>query len=394
MGALLVLSLKNNNLQAAGGKALAEGLKGNQVITELNVANNDLGFTSGVGPDMSGVIAHQQMMQKVGCNKLMPLLADITLTELDISGIGFGSDGAVAVAKYISDNGAISSVNLLKNRIGSDQAAALATILKEHATLKSLCGNTGDETELDMNGKDMDAGDVTMLAAEVVGNRAVSSVNLLKNKIGSDQAEALISMLKEHPTLKSLCGNRGDETELDMNGKMDGAGDAIMFAAEVIDNGAMPGLNLAGNNIGQLVMSDGWQFYEDADEYWKEVEGEELVEKQLPVGEQLAIGSPVGAIAIANAIKDMRAMTSLDVSNNRLYAEGTKLLAEALRGNQLMAELNLSSNEMTVGGMSGVVALADAIPDMGAMTSLNLSRNRLGAEGAKHIAESISVSKF
>jgi hypothetical protein len=36
--------------------------------------------------------------------------------------------------------------------------------------------------------------------------------------------------------------------------------------------------------------------------------------------------------------------------------------------------------------MAGVIALADAIPDMGAMTSLNLSKNRLGVEGAKIIA--------
>jgi hypothetical protein len=43
--------------------------------------------------------------------------------------------------------------------------------------------------------------------------------------------------------------------------------------------------------------------------------------------------------------------------------------------------------------MQGVIALANAIPDMGAMTSLNLSSNCICAEGAKHIAESIKVGK-
>ena len=56
-------------------------------------------------------------------------------------------------------------------------------------------------------------------------------------------------MLKEHPTLKSLCGNRGDETELDMSGKMDGAVDATMLVAEVIDNGALTSLNLSSNSL-------------------------------------------------------------------------------------------------------------------------------------------------
>jgi hypothetical protein len=78
---------------------------------------------------------------------------------------------------------------------------------------------------------------------------ALLSVNLLKNDIGIDQAQALASILKEHPTLKSLCGNKGNETELDMSGKMRGAADAIMLAPEIIDNGAMTSLNLASNEL-------------------------------------------------------------------------------------------------------------------------------------------------
>ncbi len=68
---------------------------------------------------------------------------------------------------------------------------------------------------------------------------AILSVNLLKNSIGVEQARALVIILKEHSTLKSLCGNSGDETMLDMRGKMNGADDAIMLAAEIVDNGAM-----------------------------------------------------------------------------------------------------------------------------------------------------------
>jgi hypothetical protein len=78
---------------------------------------------------------------------------------------------------------------------------------------------------------------------------AISSVNLLKNDIGVAQAEDLISILKDHPTLKSLCGNTGNETALDMSGKMNGAADAIMLVAEIIDNGALTSLNISDNNL-------------------------------------------------------------------------------------------------------------------------------------------------
>ena len=80
---------------------------------------------------------------------------------------------------------------------------------------------------------------------------AILSVNLLKNDIGNDQAKALVIMLQEHPTLKSLCGNKGNETELNMRGKMKGAGDAIMLVAEIFDNEAraLSSLNLSWNML-------------------------------------------------------------------------------------------------------------------------------------------------
>ena len=92
----------------------------------------------------------------------------------------------------------------------------------------------------------------------------------------------------------------------------------------------------------------------------------------------------------------MRALSLLNLASNSLWAEGTKLLAEALKGNRIITELNLSNNSATrkgtsFGDMSGVIALADAIPDMGAMTSLNLAENYMGADGAKHIAAAIKV---
>ena len=70
-------------------------------------------------------------------------------------------------------------------------------------------------------------------------------MNLLKNDIGVAQAEDLVIILKDHPTLKSLCGNKGNETALDMSGKMNGAADAIMLVAEIIDNRALLQLDIS-----------------------------------------------------------------------------------------------------------------------------------------------------
>ena len=44
-------------------------------------------------------------------------------------------------------------------------------------------------------------------------------------------------------------------------------------------------------------------------------------------------------------------------------------------------------------GLDGVIAISNAIPTMGAMTSLDISANDLRAEGAKHIAAAIAECK-
>jgi hypothetical protein len=141
-GALTKFDISRNDLRARGGMALAAGLKGNQVITELNIGSNKLGLNPNDHADTSGAVAiadvindmwaltsldisynnipsdlYQQIMQKVGCDKLWPVLADTTLTELDVSGIDFGSEEAVAVAKYISGNGALTSLDISSNNL-------------------------------------------------------------------------------------------------------------------------------------------------------------------------------------------------------------------------------------------------------------------------------------
>jgi hypothetical protein len=95
-----------------------------------------------------------------------------------------------------------------------------------------------------------DMAGIIALASGIKDMRALSSVNVLFNDIGTEKVQALVNILKEHPALKSLCGNKGNETELDMSGKPGkrmGAEGAIMLAPEIIDNGALSSLNLSSN---------------------------------------------------------------------------------------------------------------------------------------------------
>ena len=166
---------------------------------------------------------------------------------------------------------------------------------------------------------------IIAIANAIPGMGGILSVNLLKNSIGVDQAKDLVIILKEHPTLKSLCGNKGNETELDMSGKMDGAEDAIMLAAEVVVNGAILSLNLASNNLGAPLVPAGWTHNPENGALYRFKHTDGSHQEAAPAGT-----SYPGAIAIANAIKDMRAMTSLNLASNSLGVEGAKIIAAFL----------------------------------------------------------------
>jgi hypothetical protein len=86
--------------------------------------------------------------------------------------------------------------------------------------------------------------------------------------------------------------------------------------------------------------------------------------------------------AFAVGLHDNGAMTKFDISSNNLRAEGGKALAAGLKGNQVITELNISSNSLGINldygsDTSGVIAIADVIPDMGALTTLILKDNKL-----------------
>jgi hypothetical protein len=183
-------------------------------------------------------------------------------TELEMSGKMGGAGDVIMAAAEITGNGALSNANVMGNSIGKEMLSKLQDIMRSKPNLVSLCGIADDATEVDLSGLGMDGDDAVILASELPDKGAILSVNLLENGIGVEQAKALVIILKEHSTLKSLCGNNGDASELDMSGKMEGADDAILLAAEIVDNGALTSLNISNNCLTRGV-HDGSDYYGD-----------------------------------------------------------------------------------------------------------------------------------
>jgi hypothetical protein len=86
-GALTKFDISENMIRAEGGKLLAAGLKGNQVIIVLNIADNQLGLDANVDDDMSGIIA----------------LADVIPGMGALSNFTFGDKQAVTMTTVMTD---------------------------------------------------------------------------------------------------------------------------------------------------------------------------------------------------------------------------------------------------------------------------------------------------
>jgi Ran GTPase-activating protein (RanGAP) involved in mRNA processing and transport len=319
---------------------------------------------------------------------------DKTLTELDVSGKNIGTEGALVVAGYLDGNGALTSLDISSNRIAPIEAVKKSEVPSwsigdevEHGGQKGEAvywrGNPSDYIGF------FDISGVAAITNAIRDMGAISTVNLLKNDIGIEQAKALAGILKEHPTLKSLCGNSGEETELDMSGKQIGADGAIMLAPEIAGNGALTKLDISANWLcGIDPRGYGWGQGPDS----HSTSGLAALAKSITHIKELNISGNCldveGTTILTEAIKDNGALTVLSLQNNTLCAAGGKALAEGLKDNQVITQLNISSNRLGYKtssnydgtDMSGVIALADVIPDVGALTKLDISGNDIGAE--------------
>ena len=92
-------------------------------------------------------------------------------------------------------NRALTSVDILGNNIGDEQANNLIQLLDYSDKLTTLCGFTGTETELNLSNRNLSASCAILVANEVKVNRALIDLDISKNNLGSDGAKAFAEVL-------------------------------------------------------------------------------------------------------------------------------------------------------------------------------------------------------
>ena len=89
------------------------------------------------------------------------------------------------------------------------------------------------------------------------------------------------------------------------------------------------------------------------------------------------------------ALKVNTSVSSLDLSENSIGAEGANSLSQALRENNFLTSLNLSKNSI---GDEGANSLSQALEENDFLTSLDLSFNSISDKGAKSLFQALKVN--
>ena len=510
---LVKLNVRHNGLGEKGTVPLALALRGNDTITELNLAENNMGKNGSeriaeIIPTMTAltklIVGNDFQNEPHGLATL-----EIGMTTLNFFRKNLETGDAVIINKWISDKdtGKLTSVNLLRNHIDLEQTNALVATLEQTENLKSLCGNTGVESELNMCNQLGSYGAI-MLAPEIVANpylqdldisnnnigrlvpsggwtkeysedgfrtwykhtdgrkqsecpagslpqnaitlanaikqkkksltklnirntglgnltlpegwtfdssrkkwlhpsgsldsapidakaeganaftevisesTTLTSVNILENHMGTELAKTFAEILQNHHTLKSLCGNLGTETDLNMRGKKMAEDGAIMLPPEILANRALETLDASRNYM------FGWKHNSIAIRAWANVLSHSTSLIDLNLAYNRITDSD--AAILATGLKANSQLKKFNISNNRIGVKGGTALAEALMDKKQIEELNFANNQLiyeniddTTTSMSGVEQICVAIPTMTALNSLNLSRNGLGQDIVK-----------
>ncbi|CAF1326433.1 unnamed protein product [Adineta ricciae] len=92
---------------------------------------------------------------------------------------------------------------------------------------------------------------------------------------------------------------------------------------------------------------------------------------------------------ILSTYERYRTLTTLDLSFNGIGAEGAEQIADALRTNTILTTLYLNYNRIRA---EGAQHFGDALRTNTILTELYLGNNEIGAEGAQHIADALRTN--
>jgi Ran GTPase-activating protein (RanGAP) involved in mRNA processing and transport len=315
----------------AGAKMISDAIRTsvNGALTEIKLSGNDIGT--------SGWCAI--------CNALRDN-KDNKIATWDLSEQRIDTQGAMAIADYVAGSRSLTSLNLASNRLASQtdwispsdrhltgsckEVGATVTYQGRAMTVNKIWRD-GDVSLTDLCG-------VRALSSALEANFALTSLNLAANKLCAQSLAVLAEALKINVAL----------TYLNIDDNKIGDEGAAAICEAVRANESLTDLHLRRNDIGE--------------------EGAVAIGGALGVNTTLTVielrdndFGTAGWCAIFNALRKNKdnKIRSFDLRNQNIDAEAAKAVAKYARVSSALTSLNLQNNGL---GADGAVAFGDALP--------------------------------
>ncbi|KAJ3125896.1 cytokinesis protein 3 [Nowakowskiella sp. JEL0407] len=190
----------------------------------------------------------------------------------------------------------------------------------------------------------------------------MTRLDLRDRNIGVEGAKNIARLLKV----------KEDLTELNLGGNSIGDEGVKSICESLKENTSLVELNLRNNNI----TAEGARFI-----------GKALQQhKSLTV---LSLKGADGAVAISEALKTNAALTELNLRSCQIGPLGMKALSEAIAVNNMLKDLNLRTNAIG----DGVKCIAKVLPLNSSLEKLNLGDNQITFEETKILCEGLKTNK-
>ena len=311
-----------------------------------------------------------------------------TATTLKFSDMQWGDAEAAALASTLPRYVRASALDVSKNCIGGDGAAALARAMAlcaelKHVDLSSnrLCGQWYEEfsCETDSGVRDRkarqcgtyDASGIIALAETLKVNRALTTLNLApfwmdSSRIGLEGGMAIADALDANVALIQLTMEgtfelnipelRGTEQveALDLSNKRLGIASGLVIAKLLEGNTVLQELDLSRNEL------CGATLFSFADTFGA---GEH---------QHVSTYDPTSITALAKVLRGQSALTSLDVGHNLLEEEAVLSIVRAVRLRDMMTSLGFASCKI---GPVGAKEIADYVQGSVALRRLSVANN-------------------
>ena len=149
----------------------------------------------------------------------------LSCAQLDLRSVSLDPESAKALAPAFTAIASLTSLNLLQNKLDVESAGMLLKVKAEKPTLRTLCGLTHEETELNFKLNGLGPGDAMLLAPEISVMPSLTSLDVRYNGISGDGASQLSSAVLGNTKIEvfnevPIKEMRADSfTELNLEGK-------------------------------------------------------------------------------------------------------------------------------------------------------------------------------